>query len=168
MKKNCPECRKDFNIKYKSNRKTFCSNACSSFYRGNVCDIKKGRTWRHVVIGVLLVTMLFIPCRQVEAKHRNYESFYQKKDCEKKGGIMEYRLFNSRRIDCLTEEEAIEYDFQKKMFECLGQALYYGHVTKKRAVCSLIVSKKDSREYKLLKSLVGKSLVLGRVYEIIE
>jgi len=89
-------------------------------------------------------------------------------DCQMKKGIPEHRLPNGRRVDCLTDKEAIEHDFQKKAFECLGQALYYGYATGKDSVCALIVSEKGSKEYKLLKSLEGKLLVLKRVYEIIE
>ena len=115
-----------------------------------------------------IITLYFGVTFDAEAKSKHYEKYYQKKDCESKGGIMEYRLPNKKRIDCLTEQEAIEHDFQKKVFECLGQALYYGYATGKDSVCALIVKNKNSKEYRLLKDLEGKPLVLKRVYEIQE
>lgn len=102
------------------------------------------------------------------AKHTHYESYYQNIDCDKKKGIAEYKLENRRRVDCLTKKEAIEYDWQNKLFECLGQALYYGYKTNKKAVCALIVKENNSKEYRLLKELEKKPLVLHKVYEILE
>lgn len=120
-----------------------------------------------IVIFIIILIMTLLPII-AEAKHPHPESYYQKIDCTLKGGIAEYRLPNKRRIDCLTKEEAIEHDWQKKLFECLGQALYYGYATKRKAVCALIVKEKNSKEYKLLKELEKKPLKLDRVYEIIE
>lgn len=115
---------------------------------------------------LLLATILITD--GANAKRTQHESYYQKKDCLNKNGIAEFRLKNNRRVDCLTPELAIEHDFQYKVFECLGQALYYGYATNRKGVCALIVKNKNSREYKILKDLVGKPLILGGVYEIQE
>lgn len=56
---------------------------------------------------------------------KKYERDYQNEFCI--NGIKEYRLPDKTRVDCLTEEYAIEIDFAKsgKVFEGISQALYY-------------------------------------------
>lgn len=60
--------------------------------------------------------------------------------CEAQGGIAEFRLADGARVDCLTDEYAIEHDFGKggKPYECLGQAQYYARETGRIGVCVLI------------------------------
>jgi len=41
------------------------------------------------------------------------------------GGVIEYVLQDKTRVDCLTEEHAIEFDFANHWAESIDQALYY-------------------------------------------
>jgi hypothetical protein len=69
---------------------------------------------------------------------------------------MEYRLFDRTRVDCLTDDYAIEVDFAKKWAEGIGQSLYYADVTRKTPAVGLIVGKKDKRFLKRLKRIAKK------------
>lgn len=73
------------------------------------------------------------------------EAWYVKRFCT---GTVEYRLPDAGRVDCLEDEYAIEYDYAKKWSECIGQALEYGRVTKRKAACALILKEKgDFKHY---------------------
>jgi len=84
------------------------------------------------------------------------EKFYQKRFCKKLNGVMEYRLPDTTRIDCLTKDYAIEVDFAKKWAEGIGQGLYYGIETNKKAGVALIVGKKDNKFLKRIKTVAKK------------
>ena len=47
----------------------------------------------------------------------NYEKYYQTKFCNKLNGRIEYRLEDTTRVDCLTDDYAIEVDWAKKWAE---------------------------------------------------
>ena len=66
-----------------------------------------------------------------EPKGKRYEKYYQTKMCNKLGGIIEYRLKDRTRVDCLTDDYAIEVDFAKKWAESVGQSLFYAQMTKR-------------------------------------
>lgn len=81
------------------------------------------------------------------AGHLHLEKFYQEKWCNEHSGVMEVRLPDLTRIDCLTEEYAIEFDFAAKWAESVGQALYYGMASGKRPGVVLIMEKEDDDRY---------------------
>jgi hypothetical protein len=68
--------------------------------------------------------------------------------CSEIKGIQEYRLKNKVRVDCLTEEYAIEMDWCSKWYEGITQALYYAMETNKRA--KLVLIKKNSFDQKYI------------------
>ena len=51
------------------------------------------------------------------------------------------------RVDCLTKDYAIEFDFANKWAESVGQSLYYAHMTKKKPAVVLIMSKLTDMKY---------------------
>ena len=71
------------------------------------------------------------------------ESWYQDVWCLGKGGEVEHRLDDGRRIDCLTQTHAIEVEFARKWPEAVGQSLDYSMLTGKQAGVVLVVRKKD-------------------------
>jgi len=95
-------------------------------------------------IFIILVTLLSIGCSTVNVKKYN-ERYYQIQLCEKLGGEMEVVLQDRTRVDCLTDEYAIEVDFAKKWAEGIGQSLYYAYMTHKKPAIGLIIGQKDSR-----------------------
>ena len=71
------------------------------------------------------------------------EADYVKAYCK---GVIEYELPDKTRVDCLTDEYAIEFDWAKKWAESIGQSLYYSKITGKQpAVAIIIKSSKDMK-----------------------
>lgn len=74
---------------------------------------------------------------------------FQEKDYVKKycNGYIEFVLPDKTRVDCLTDEYAIEYDYAKKWAESIGQALYYAKKTGKKPAVALILTKPSDVKY---------------------
>ena len=104
---------------------------------------------------MLLITALPVGAYPFDTKYYNHwkavyhphnELSYQHAYCSMHNGIEEYELPDKTRIDCLTDEYAIEFDWAKKWAESIGQAKYYAKMTgKKPAVAIIIKSPKDKR-----------------------
>lgn len=77
---------------------------------------------------------------RVDAKQYN-ERYYQNKWCSQWNGVQEVRLIDFSRVDCITKNYAVEFDFVKKWAECFGQATHYGDLTGKKSACILIIEK---------------------------
>ena len=109
---------------------------------------------------LMIIVLLFTGCFETKTTHssskKHKEKYYQKKLCKKLGGKMEVRLKDKTRIDCLTDEYAIEVDFAKKWAEGIGQSLYYGYMTGKKPAVGLICSDKDKRFLKRLEVVAKK------------
>ena len=75
------------------------------------------------------------------AKHKHLEKEYQAAWCSAHNGIVEYKLDDSTRVDCLTPDYAIEFDFAPKWAESIGQSLYYAQKTKRKPAVVLIMEK---------------------------
>ena len=60
--------------------------------------------------------------------------------CANEGGKSQARLIDGSRVDCLTDEYAIEFDFGKtgSAYRCTGQAMYYAKVSGRLPMCILI------------------------------
>jgi len=64
-------------------------------------------------------------------------------------------LKDRTRCDCLTDKNAIEFDFARKWAEAIGQALNYSVETGKRAGIVLIVdSGKDQKHIERVKKII--------------
>lgn len=82
---------------------------------------------------------------QIKMQEKDYVNKY----CN---GIKEYMLPDRTRIDCLTDEYAIEFDYAKKWAESIGQSLYYAKKTgKKPAVAIIIDGEKDLKYIQRIK-----------------
>ena len=113
---------------------------------------------------LLILTLLFLFAGCTEKKHK--EKYYQTQLCNELDGVMEQRLLDRTRVDCLTDEYAIEVDFAKKWAESVGQSLYYALMTEKKPAVGFIVrdSAKDERRMKRLKVLAEKYHI--KIFEI--
>ncbi len=100
---------------------------------------------------ILFIFIFIIPIKVI-AKRLHHEVEYQKYWCNKHNGILEYELDDKTRVDCLTENLAVEVDFANKWAECIGQALYYGIKTNKQPTCLLIIENMGN-DFKYLKRL---------------
>lgn len=78
-----------------------------------------------------------------DENHKYKEKHYVQAYCK---GQIEYRLPDKTRVDCLTEEYAIEFDYGNKWAEGIGQSLYYAKKTgKKPAIALILRSEKDNK-----------------------
>ncbi len=75
------------------------------------------------------------------------EADYQREWCGKHGGIVEYKLPDRTRVDCMVGEYAIEFDFARKWAEATGQATYYAAETGKIAGIVLIMETQKDCKY---------------------
>lgn len=101
---------------------------------------------------IVALLFLFLNANFVYAKHLYTEKEYQTLWCNARNGIMEYKLDDKTRVDCLLPTMAVELDFAKKWSECIGQALYYGKKTKRIPACVLILENPEN-DTKYLKRL---------------
>lgn len=67
-------------------------------------------------LGLFIFCFVFV-VGAVHAKHKRPEREYVAQHCT---GIMEFVLPDRTRVDCLTDEYAIEFDFAPKWAEALG------------------------------------------------
>ena len=88
-------------------------------------------------------------------KHQHNESSYQHAWCSKHCGIEEYENSDFTRVDCLTKNHAVEFDFANKWAESVGQAEHYAGMTGKRGKVVLILEnpRKEKIYYKRVKEL---------------
>ena len=116
------------------------------------------------ILWVSLAVLLVSTGCSEKKKHK--EKYYQTQLCNELDGVMEQSLLDRTRIDCLTDEYAIEVDFAKKWAESVGQALYYAEMTGKKPAVALIVreTRKDKRHMKRLKILTDKYGI--KIYKI--
>lgn len=97
------------------------------------------------LIGITIIAIVILTVSiQAVAKRQNLESHYVEKHCS---GIIEYVLPDKTRVDCLLGETAQEFDFADKIFECIGQAMYYGAMTARRPECVLILEHENDVKY---------------------
>lgn len=91
---------------------------------------------------LIVLILLIIGC-SAEAKHKYLEKDYQNYWCSMYCGQVELKLLDNTRVDCLTDEYAVEVDFQKKWAESIGQSLYYAIKTGKKPAVLLILENED-------------------------
>lgn len=95
----------------------------------------------------IAVLIFFLFCNCVCAKQYN-ERYYQNKWCSQWNGKQEVKLIDFTRVDCITKNYAVEFDFTKKWAECFGQAVHYSDITGKKPACILIIEQpKDFIKY---------------------
>lgn len=107
---------------------------------------------------LILLTILIGTCDCCFAAHQYLEKEYQSVWCKANNGVTEVVLADGARVDCVTKDYAIEFDFASKWAESIGQALYYGNSLSKTAGVVLILEnpKKDQRYLDRLKCVADK------------
>lgn len=94
---------------------------------------------------LLILLTLWAP---VVSAQKLREADYVERWCK---GIVEHRLPDRRRVDCLTETHAYEVDWAHKWYEGLGQALSYSVATGLAPGVALIVGPRDERHVRRLR-----------------
>lgn len=108
----------------------------------------------------IIIMFFFIFLFSGYAEAREKEKFYQTQWCTAHHGQMEYRLHDNTRVDCLTDEYAVEFDFSYKWAEAVGQSLYYAEITGKKPMVVLII--RGDKDFHFLVRL----LILAKKYGI--
>lgn len=101
---------------------------------------------------IILTILLFISF-QADAKHLHPEHYYQNLWCAAHNGQEEVVLKDGTRVDCVTDTNAIEFDFAKKWAEAHGQAIRYSRLTGKKGGIVLILEN-PKKEYKYYQNLL--------------
>ena len=111
---------------------------------------------------ILILFLLLIIPLSVNAKspkgHIFYEKEYQNHCCSLNNGTVEYRLPDKARVDCVTDNYAVEFDFTNKWAEAIGQALFYANELNKKPGIVLISEKgnKDLKYINRVKKIADK------------
>lgn len=95
---------------------------------------------------IYILSIIFIFSAVAEG-HSLPEKYYQDQWCGKWRGKQEYRLKDNTRVDCLTKNYAVEFDFAPKWAESFGQAAYYAKMTGKKPAIILIIEKSSDWKY---------------------
>ena len=93
---------------------------------------------------LFLLLTLFGAITFAESVRPLKESYYQNEWCK---GQIEVRLPDRTRVDCLTDEYAIEIDFAINWKQGIGQSLHYALVTGKKPGIALILRKPTDQRY---------------------
>ena len=90
------------------------------------------------------ISMLFSHANAIEN-----EDYYNRQFCSEVSGQAEYKLPDRSRIDCLTDTHAYEADWADglKVYESIGQSLYYAAETGKKPGILLLVRKHNSDKH---------------------
>lgn len=104
----------------------------------------------------VLFTVLFLFQSQAMSAKLYNEHWYQNQWCTRWGGRQEVKLEDFTRIDCVTKNYVVEFDFGRKWAECLGQSLHYSAMTGKKGACILILEKPSDYKYFERLRLLGK------------
>ena len=99
------------------------------------------------VLIILFLILAIMPVYAQSKGHLYLEKEYQNAWCKANEGSLEVVLYDKARVDCVTPDYAIEFDFAKKWGEAIGQSLYYGTVLNKKPGIVLIMEDgaKDKR-----------------------
>lgn len=86
------------------------------------------------------------------------EAYYRDKWCLEHKGRAEYGLLDNTRVDCLTDDYAVEFDFAPKWAEALGQSMHYAYMTGRKGAIALLIrkrSKTDRMKAKRIRRLIS-------------
>ena len=93
-------------------------------------------------------------------EHKYKEADYVNAYCK---GVIEYKLPDKTRVDCLSEEYAIEFDWATKWAESVGQSLYYAKMTDKKPAVAIIMKKPTDERYIKRIEAVDKNITIFRI-----
>lgn len=100
---------------------------------------------RATIFSITLI--VFLAPSFLFAERLNPESYYVNEWCFAHWGEVEVTFPDKTRCDCVTELNAIEFDFADKWYEAVGQSLHYGLQAEKKAGIVLIVETETDLKY---------------------
>ena len=90
----------------------------------------------------LLALLLLLPLSIYSAERDVNQAW-----CSSVGGVDEFRTKDGTYVDCLTDEYAIEAEYDNKWKEGIGQALHYAESTNRKAAILFIKRAKTKKDY---------------------
>lgn len=114
-----------------------------------------------VMAAALVLALLLMPAGNGYAAHKMHEKHYQAYICDQLGGEVEHRLEGGERVDCLTEDYAIEVDFAPKWAESIGQSLFYASETGTAPAVVLIIEEEKYKKHPEHIDAVNSAFELG-------
>jgi hypothetical protein len=99
------------------------------------------------ILAIIIVLILIQLPLIAGGKRLHKEKEYQECWCVEAGGVTEYVLADKTRVDCLTDEYAIEFDFADKWAEAIGQSLHYAQLTGRKPGIALIIEHPEDRKH---------------------
>ena len=105
--------------------------------------ISFGITFILMATGLYYAGLNYVPQKWYDTQTmmpNQVESYYVNQWCTSDFGRKEAILWDMTRVDCLTKDYAVEFDFAKKWAESIGQALYYSKMTGKAPAVVLILT----------------------------
>ncbi|MDZ4185777.1 MAG: hypothetical protein U1D97_12450 [Desulfuromonadales bacterium] len=114
---------------------------------------------KYRIVSAAIAIFILSGCSPVVAVVKKHEKDYQNAWCSEMNGKVEVRLDDGTRVDCLTDEYAVEVDFAKKWAESIGQSLYYADRTGRKPGVLLIVGEDDQRFLDRLETVAAKSKI---------
>ena len=102
--------------------------------------------------GIFYLSLNYVPKSMYEEQvmlPKMKEAYYVSQWCRDDFGKQEFVLWDNTRVDCLTKDYAIEFDFAHKWAESVGQSLYYSKMTGKQPAVALILT--DLKDYRYVK-----------------
>ena len=114
-------------------------------------------TFLLMATGIYYFGLNYVPQKLYETqkmKPNQVEMYYENQWCTPDFGRKEVILWDMTRVDCMTKDYAIEFDFAKKWAEAIGQSLYYSKLTgKSPAIVLILTSPTDYRYVKRIERL---------------
>ena len=95
------------------------------------------------VISILLVVIMLAMAGTALANEATYRDAW----CSANNGTAEVINDDRTRVDCVTSEYAIEFDYANKWYEAVGQSLHYGIKTGKKPGIVLILKNEKDQKY---------------------
>ena len=85
----------------------------------------------------------------LSSKTLEKEKYYSEMYCEELSGKVNYTLEDKSKVDCLTDTHAYEVDWADgmKVYEAIGQSLYYASQTNKKPGIILLIRKNNSEKH---------------------
>lgn len=105
-----------------------------------------------IASGIFYFSLNYVPKTLYEEQimlPKMKEAYYVNQWCRDDFGKREFVLWDNTRVDCLTKDYAIEFDFAHKWAESIGQSLYYAKMTGKQPAVALILT--DLKDYRYVK-----------------
>ena len=92
----------------------------------------------------IITILLFIFWSTISyALEEDYTKFW----CAQQKGMVEVKLADATRCDCLTTTHSIEVDYANKFYEAVGQSLHYSIMTKKLPGILLLIKDTGDNVY---------------------